>query len=84
MNASHGFFTLQCKDMDILEKFLSNHENFGNFKRENDLLIAYLKEPLEGDELNKQLLEKGIFLSYLVHRKESLEEQFLEITKNQN
>jgi ABC-2 type transport system ATP-binding protein len=84
MNASHGFFTLQCKDMDVLEKFLSNHENFGNFKRENDLLIAYLKEPLEGDELNKQLLEKGIFLSYLVHRKESLEEQFLEITKNQN
>jgi ABC-2 type transport system ATP-binding protein len=84
MNASHGFFTLQCKDMDILEKFLSNHENFGNFKRENDLLIAYLKEPLEGAELNKQLLEKGIFLSYLVHRKESLEEQFLEITKNQN
>ncbi|WP_443633412.1 ABC transporter ATP-binding protein [Candidatus Marifrigoribacter sp. Uisw_064] len=84
MNASHGFFTLQCKDMDVLEKFLSNHENFGNFKRENDLLIAYLKEPLEGAELNKQLLEKGIFLSYLVHRKESLEEQFLEITKNQN
>ena len=84
MNASHGFFTLQSDDMDALENTLSNHDSFGSLKRESDLLIAYLKEPLEGAELNKLLLEKGIYLSYLVHRKESLEEQFLEITKNQN
>jgi len=84
MNASHGFFTLQTKDLDALENILSNHESFGNIKRENDLLIAYLNTPMEGSELNKLLFEKGINLSYLVHRKESLEEQFLEITKNQN
>jgi ABC-2 type transport system ATP-binding protein len=84
MNASHGFFTLQSENMDSLENFLSNHESFGSIKRENDLLVAYLKNPMDGSELNKLLFEKGINLSYLVHRKESLEEQFLEITKNQN
>ena len=50
-------------------------------KNEGNQLVAYLKEPLKGSDLNKLLYEKGINLSYLVHRKESLEEQFLELTK---
>ncbi len=84
MNASHGFFTLQSSNMELLQKTLEENPNIGEIKRENELLLAYLKEPLSGSELNKQLFEKGINLSYLVHRKESLEEQFLEITKNVN
>jgi len=30
------------------------------------------------------LFEKGIVLSHLIHRKESLEEQFLELTQKLN
>ena len=84
MNASHGFFTLKSDDLNILHQALENIDVIGNIKKEGDLLVAYLKEPLDSSELNKQLFNKGIILSHLSHRKESLEEQFLEITKTLN
>ena len=61
---------------------LEGHTSIGDIRIEGIQLVAYLKEPLNGAELNKILFEKGINLSYLVHRKESLEEQFLELTKS--
>ena len=82
MIASHGFFTLQSDNLDLLKKVLEEHTFIGTIKKEENHLLAYLKEPLSGSELNKILFEKGINLSYLVHRKESLEEQFLELTKS--
>jgi len=81
MIASHGFFTLQSDDLEKLKSVLEEHDSFGNIKQEDGKLIAYLKKPLDSAGLNKLLFEKGINLSYLVHRKESLEEQFLELTK---
>lgn len=82
MFASHGFFTLQSDDLNLLRTVLEGHTSIGDIRIEGIQLIAYLKEPLNGAELNKILFEKGINLSYLVHRKESLEEQFLELTKS--
>lgn len=82
MNANHGFFTLQSDDMDVLFNFLKSHTSFGTVKKEANFLIAYLNEPLSGTQLNKLLYNEGIFLSHIAHRKESLEELFLEITKN--
>ena len=84
MNASHGFFTLKSNDLDLLYQTLDSLDRIDSIKKDGDLLIAYLKEPLDSSELNKMLFNKGITLSHLVHRKESLEEQFLEITKNLN
>ena len=84
MNASHGFFTLKSENLEVLHKALESIDVISTVKKEGDLLIAYIKEPLESSELNKMLFNKGITLSHLVHRKESLEELFLEITKNQN
>ncbi len=81
MISSHGFFTLQSDDLDELSKTLEEHPSIGTIKSEGIHLVAYLKEPLSGSDLNKLLNEKGIYLSYLVHRKESLEEHFLELTK---
>jgi ABC-2 type transport system ATP-binding protein len=37
---------------------------------------------MEASELNSYLFQKGIVLNHLVKRKFSLEEQFLELTKN--
>jgi ABC-2 type transport system ATP-binding protein len=82
MIASHGFFTLQSDNLDLLKKVLEEHPFIDTIKKEENHLLAYLKEPLSGSKLNKILFEKGINLSYLVHRKESLEEQFLELTKS--
>ena len=82
MFASHGFFTLQSDDLNLLRTVLEGHTSIGDIRIEGIQLVAYLKEPLNGAELNKILFEKGINLSYLVHRKESLEEEFLELTKS--
>ena len=84
MNASHGFFTLKSEDLNTLQLALETIDAINNIKKEGDMLIAYIKESLDSSELNKMLFDKGITLSHLVHRKESLEELFLEITKNQN
>ena len=82
MNASHGFVTLKSNDMVKLQAALEGNPAFGLIKQEEDAVVAYLKEPMDASDINKVLFEKGITLSHLVKRKESLEEQFLELTKN--
>jgi len=81
MNASHGFFILRSADMVALQAALEGHSSFGNLKKEGDTLVAYLNEPMDASEVNKLMFNQGIILSHLVKRKESLEEQFLELTK---
>lgn len=81
MNASHGFLTLQSNNMELLEQALKGYSAFGTVKREGEYLIVYLNQPMDATEVNKLLFEKGVTLSHLVKRKESLEEQFLELTK---
>ena len=82
MNASHGFFTLKSENLEVLHKALESIDIINTIKKEGDVLIAYISEALDSSELNKLLFNKGIILSHLSHRKESLEELFLEITKN--
>lgn len=82
MLASHGFFELRTKDMDALQSLLEKNASFGKIESNNGTLLAYLKEEMNAEELNKVLFEKGFVLSHLVKRKESLEEQFLTLTNN--
>ncbi|WP_299531276.1 ABC transporter ATP-binding protein [Ulvibacterium sp.] len=84
MLASYGFFELKSNDLDKLKSILENNGSFGQIKMENGLLTAFLKEEMNAEVLNRLLFEKGIVLSHLVKRKESLEEQFLTLTKSQN
>ena len=49
---------------------------------EDGKVLVYLKTPLEASALNRFLFEKNICLNHLVKRKNSLEAQFLELTKN--
>ncbi len=82
MLASHGFFELRTNDMEALKSLLEKNASFGKIEANNGILTAYLKEEMNAEELNKVLFEKGLVLSHLVKRKESLEEQFLTLTKN--
>jgi len=82
MLASFGFFELRTADMDKLRDALEKHASFGKITGENGTLTAYLKEEMNAEQLNQLLFDKGIVLSHLVKRKESLEEQFLTLTKN--
>lgn len=80
MISSHGFFELKCNKQDELLTFLENNTSFGKITVEGDLITAFLNEPIKSEDFNKQLFEKGIILTHLVQRKESLEEQFLQLT----
>lgn len=84
MLATYGFFELKANKNDTLIAHLRENTSFGEIKVEDGLITAFLKEDLSAEDFNKSIFEKGIVLSHLVKRKESLEEQFLELTKNQS
>jgi ABC-2 type transport system ATP-binding protein len=81
--SSHGFFELKTHQKDDLLKLLELNPNFSHTKVENDLVTAFLENPMEAEEFNRLLFKNNIVLSHLVKRKESLEEQFLQLTDNQ-
>ncbi len=80
--ASKGYFELNSTKKSELLAFLNSHQAFGTIKEEEGKIIAILNEELNAEELNKTLLDKDIYLSHLVKRKESLENQFLQLTNN--
>ena len=78
--SSHGFFELKTHQKDLLISLIEAHPNFSHTKIENDLITAFLEQPMEAEAFNRLLFKNGIVLSHLVKRKESLEEQFLQLT----
>lgn len=80
MNASHGFFELKAADLNKLEALLKNHPSIGKIMLKENLLTAFLTERMEAEAMNSYLFENGLVLSQMVKRKESLEEQFLQLT----
>ncbi len=79
MNANYGFFELKSSDLEKLQSLLSDHPSIGKISIAEGLITAFLSDPMDADILNSYLLEKGVVLSHLVKRKESLEEQFLQL-----
>ena len=84
MLTSYGFFELRTTDEAALLTFLGNHASFGSIKQENGLITVILKEEMDASSFNHALFKNGIVLSHLVKRKESLEEQFLNLTNHNN
>ncbi len=82
MISSHGFFELKTSKKDDLLKLLENDSAFTKITVKDELIAAFLSNPMEASTFNKLMFEKGITLSHLVQRKESLEEQFLQLTDN--
>ena len=82
MTANEGYFELQSDDNETLKTVLSSHPAIEKVVFEEGKVLVYLKNPLEASELNRYLFKKNIFLNHLVKRKTSLEDQFLELTKN--
>ncbi len=84
MLATHGFTELKSNNSEALIKLLKDDPRFGKIEEENGLITAVLNEKMDPGILNEILFKKGIVLTHLVMRKESLEEQFLTLTKNLN
>ena len=82
MAANEGFFELMANDNAALKLVLQDHPNIDRIVEEDGKILVYLKSDLSASELNLFLFSKNIALSHLVKRKNSLEAQFLELTKN--
>ncbi|MFM2368690.1 MAG: hypothetical protein RL619_990 [Bacteroidota bacterium] len=82
MSANEGFFELEADDNKNLALVLKTHPAVKNIVNEGAKVLVYLKHDWDAKELNQFLFEKNIVLSHLVKRKNSLEEQFLELTNN--
>ncbi len=81
---SHGFFELKTDNQSELVSILENDKTIDKVTVQDDLVTAFLNQPISASDFNKSLFNKGIILSHLVKRKESLEEQFLQLTDNLN
>ncbi|SHF74945.1 ABC-2 type transport system ATP-binding protein [Flavobacterium segetis] len=81
MSANDIFFELNSDDNENLIKVLNNHPAVKNIATDQGNVLVYLKENLESKDLNRFLFENNIILNHLVKRKNSLEEQFLELTE---
>lgn len=82
MSSKEGFFELQSSDNMALQRTLESHPAVEKTIEEHGKILVYLKQPLSAIDLNRFLFDRQIVLSHLVLRKNSLEEQFLELTKN--
>ena len=82
MLSSEGFFELQADDMNLLKSTLKKHPAIDKIINEEGKLLVYLNSVLEAKDLNIYLFENNIALNHLVKRKNSLEEQFLQLTNN--
>lgn len=82
MIENNSFFELKSNDMLRLKTVLDEHSFVENTIEVDGKLLVYLKQDIAAQELNSYLFEQNIVLEHLVKRKNSLEEQFLELTKN--
>lgn len=81
MTASNGLLEIK---IDINEqefiKILEKHPSIGKISKEHETIIATLNSDISSTEINKYLVNNGFYLSHLVKRKPSLEQQFLDLT----
>jgi ABC-2 type transport system ATP-binding protein len=80
MSANEGFFELESDDNEKMILVLKTHSAIDKITTENGKVLVYLKSALDSKDLNQFLFSNNIILSHLVKRKNSLEEQFLELT----
>lgn len=80
MTANEGFFELQADNNNALKEVLVKHPDIDTVEENDNKLLVYLKGHLEGSALNRYLFDNGICVNHMVLRKNSLEEQFIQLT----
>ena len=83
MNRNHGSIVIDAVDREALHHFLKTKAYAGSITVHDDGLEVTLYEDVDLTQINKEAFENGIILSKLFHKKQSLEDQFIELT-NQN
>lgn len=82
MSSNNAFYELQAESNNEIMTALHNHPSIDKIVEEDGKVLVYTKDNMSSGELNQFLFNKGVCLTHLTKRKNSLEEQFLELTSN--
>lgn len=81
MTASNGIIEVKTDgNQERLVNVLKNHIDIASVNIDDDLIIANLENEVIASDINKYLFENDVIISHLVHRKPTLEQQFLSLT----
>ncbi|WP_395042813.1 ABC transporter ATP-binding protein [Flavobacterium sp.] len=80
MSSTNGIIELKSNDNKSLINILQKYPNIDKIKEEDGKVIIISKTNIEPSELNKYLAQNAVYLTHLVKRNHSLEEQFLQLT----
>lgn len=80
MSNNSGFMELQANNQKQLFEVVKAHPEADRVLEVEGKILVYFKHAVDAAELNRYLFDRGICLHHLVHKKMSLEEQFLALT----
>jgi ABC-2 type transport system ATP-binding protein len=81
MSSSTGIIELQAHNNTQLKEVLKKYSEVNIVKEEDGKITITSKSDLDAASLNKFLSENNVYLTHLVKRNHSLEEQFLQLTE---
>lgn len=81
MNKNYGSIIIDSADRDALKSFIATQPSLGSVEEQIDGLEIKLLSPIDTARFNELAFNHGISLSKLIHKKQSLEDQFIELTK---
>lgn len=83
MNKNHGYIEVAAAQQEKLLELLQTSNAFEDIIRlPNHCLKAKLIKPINAEEINQLAFDNGIVLQHLVKTKDSLEDSFINLTKN--
>jgi len=83
LTSSFGIIEVQSDNgLEILEQLLEGYDGIDGIKNENNILLCSLSKNITASKINQYLFNNGIAVSHLRKRKPTLEQQFLDLTKN--
>jgi len=81
MIEGQSFYELSAENIPTLRDALSIYPETDSIKETEGRLILHTKKAVVPSEINRFLVSQDIYLTHLVRRQNTLEEQFLELTK---
>ena len=79
--SSNPTIELASEDIDQLQRELGDLDLVEDLKISNGKLIISVEDTVTAEQINRWAFNKGIVLTHLVKKQKSLEEEFLEITR---
>lgn len=70
---------LASANLEILSVALKELKGLSNLRKEGELIVVHVDDGISTTDINEFLVGKGIVLSHLALRKQTLEQQFLEL-----